>query len=75
MIPNTVESIRKLVKKFGEKDNLRVCYETGPTGYALYRHFLSLGIECEVIAPSLIPKKPGDRIKTDRRDSINLASC
>jgi transposase len=55
MIPNTVESIRKLVNKLGEKDNLRVCYEAGPTGYGLYRLFLSLGIECEVIAPSLIP--------------------
>ena len=73
MIPNTVESIRKLVKKLGEKENLRVCYEAGPTGYGLYRLFLSLGIRCEVIAPSLIPKKPGERIKTDRRDSIKLA--
>lgn len=73
MIPNTPESIRKLVKKLGEKENLRVCYEAGPTGYGLYRVFLSLGIECEVIAPSLIPKKPGERIKTDRRDSIKLA--
>jgi transposase len=73
MIPNTPESIRKLVKKLGEKENLRVCYEAGPTGYGLFRLFLSLGIECEVIAPSLIPKKPGERIKTDRRDSIKLA--
>jgi transposase len=73
MIPNTAESIRKLVKKLGEKENLRVCYEAGPTGYGLYRVFLSIGIECEVIAPSLIPKKPGERIKTDRRDSIKLA--
>src|SRR4051794_7938548 len=73
MIPNTLESIRKLVKKLGEKENLRVCYEAGPTGYGLYRLFLSLEIECEVIAPSLIPKKPGERIKIDRRDSIKLA--
>lgn len=73
MITNTPESVRKLVKKLGEKENLRVCYEAGPTGYGLYRLFLILGIECEVIAPSLIPKKPGERIKTDRRDSINLA--
>lgn len=50
-----------------------MCYEAGPTGYGLYRFFLSQGIECEVIAPSLIPKKPGERIKTDRRDSIKLA--
>jgi transposase len=73
MISNTPESVRKLVNKLGEKDDLRVCYEAGPTGYELYRLFLSLGIECEVIAPSLIPKKPGDRVKTDRRDAINLA--
>jgi transposase len=73
MIPNTVEEIRKLVNKLGEKGNLRVCYEAGPTGCGLYRLFLSLGIECEVIAPSFIPKKPGERIKTDRRDSIKLA--
>jgi transposase len=73
MISNTPESVRKLVNKLGEKDNLRFCYEAGPTGYELYRLFLSLGIECEVIAPSLIPKKPGDRVKTDRRDALNLA--
>jgi transposase len=73
MISNTPESVRKLMKKLGEGKNLRVCYEAGPTGYGLYRLMLSLGIECEVIAPSLIPKKPGERIKTDRRDSIRLA--
>ena len=52
---------------------LRVCYEAGATGYPLYRLFLTMGVECDVIAPSLIPQKPGDRIKTDRRDSIDLA--
>lgn len=73
MIPNTAEAVRKLVKKLGETGQLKVCYEAGPTGYGLYRLFLSLGIECEVIAPSLIPKKPGERVKTDRRDSLRLA--
>lgn len=73
MVPNTAEAIRKLVGKLGEKEKLRICYEAGPTGYGLYRLFLSLGIECDVIAPSLIPKKPGERIKTDRRDSLRLA--
>ncbi|MBY0149502.1 IS110 family transposase [Neobacillus niacini] len=73
MISNTPEAIRKLVRKLGETENLRVCYEAGPTGYGLYRLFLSLGIECEVIAPSLIPRKPGERVKTDRRDSLRLA--
>jgi transposase len=73
MIPHTVESIKKFVKKIGDPKMIRVCYEAGPTGYGLYRLFLSLGIECDVIAPSLIPKRPGERVKTDRRDSIRLA--
>lgn len=73
MIPHTLEAIRKLVEKLGDKNLIKVCYEAGPTGYPLYRFFLSLGIECFVIAPSLIPSKPGERIKTDRRDSIRLA--
>lgn len=73
MIPHTPEAIRKLVKKLGDIQNLRVCYEAGPTGYPLYRQFLAMGIHCDVIAPSLIPQKPGERIKTDKRDSIRLA--
>jgi transposase len=73
MIPNTPEAIRKLVKRLGEASSLRICYEAGPTGYGLYRLFLSMGVDCEVIAPSLIPQKPGERIKTDRRDSLRLA--
>ena len=73
LIPNTPEAIRKLVKKLGNPDVLRMCYEAGPTGYPLYRQLISLGVHCEVIAPSLIPKRAGDRIKTDRRDAIRLA--
>lgn len=73
MIPNTPEEIRKLVKKLGDQENLRVCYEAGPTGYPLFRLFLSMGIHCDVIAPTLIPQKPGDRVKTDKRDAIRLA--
>ena len=73
MIPHTPEAIRKLVKKLGDPDQLQVCYEAGPTGYGLYRLFLSLGIECEVIAPGLIPQKASDRIKTDKRDALRLA--
>jgi transposase len=49
------------------------CYEAGPLGYALQRTLVSLGVECIVIAPSLIPRKPGDRVKTDRRDALKLA--
>ncbi|MRX57078.1 IS110 family transposase [Bacillus idriensis] len=73
MIPHTTEAIKKLVKKLGDTESLRVCYEAGPTGYPLCRLLLSLGVHCDVIAPSLIPQRPGERIKTDRRDSIRLA--
>lgn len=74
MISYTVESIRKLMKKLGESANLQVCYEAGPTGYGLYRLLKSMDIACEVIAPSLIPQKPGNRVKTDKRDALNLAT-
>ncbi len=73
MLPHTPEAIRKLVKKLGDPDTLRVCYEAGPTGYPLYRQLLTMGVHCEVIAPSLIPQRPGERIKTDRRGAIRLA--
>src|SRR5216684_1185629 len=72
IIPNDVASVRKLIQKLGKKD-LKVCYEAGPTGFALYWQLAELGIECDVIAPTLIPKKAGDRIKTDRRDALKLA--
>ena len=75
VIPNRVESIRKLVGKLGPAERLRVCYEAGPTGYALYWQLADLGVACEVIAPSLIPRKPGERVKTDRRDAEKLARC
>jgi transposase len=73
MIPHNPEAIRKLVEKLGDVSQLRMCYEAGPTGYGLLRLLWKLGIQCEVVAPSLIPQKPGDRIKTDRRDALNLA--
>jgi transposase len=68
-----MESIRKLIKKLGPVEKLRVCYETGPTGYVLYWQLAELGVQCEVIAPSLVPVKAGDRVKTDRRDAEKLA--
>jgi transposase len=73
IIPNTPESIKKLMTKLGEPQQLRVCYEAGPTGYGIYRILLTMNIECVVVAPSLIPSKPGDRVKTDRRDALRLA--
>lgn len=75
IIPNRVESVRKLVRKLGPIQLLRVCYEAGPTGYALYWQLTQMGVVCEVIAPSLVPTKAGDRVKTDRRDAEKLARC
>ncbi len=72
-IANRAESIRKLVRKLGAVEQLRVCYEAGPTGYVLYWQLSGLGVACEVIAPTLVPVKAGDRVKTDRRDAERLA--
>jgi transposase len=72
-IANRAESIRKLVKKLGSVEQLRACYEAGPTGYVLYWQLAELGVKCEVIAPTLVPVKAGDRVKTDRRDAEKLA--
>ncbi len=72
-IPNRAEPIRKMVKKLGTVDQLRACYEAGPTGYVLYWQLAELGVECEIIAPTLVPVKAGDRVKTDRRDAERLA--
>ncbi len=73
-IPNREESVRRLVKKLKEGGQWAACYEAGPTGYTLYWQLTKLGIACEVIAPALVPMKPGDRVKTDRRDAERLAS-
>jgi len=72
-IANRSDAVRKLLKKLGTPRELRVCYEAGPTGYALYWQLTQLGVKCEVIAPTLMPLKPGDRVKTDRRDAERLA--
>lgn len=73
IIPNRAESIRKLVKKLEPAEHLRACYEAGPTGYVVYWQLTALGVRCEVIAPTLVPVKAGDRVKTDRRDALKLA--
>src|SRR5207244_3443320 len=73
VIPNRPESLRKLVKKLGPAEQLRVCYEAGPTGYVVYWQLTALGVSCEVVAPTLVPTKAGDRVKTDRRDAMKLA--
>jgi len=73
-VPNTADSVVKLVKRLRKEGaKLSFCYEAGPCGYGLHRQLLDLGQDCQVVAPSLIPRKPGDRVKTDRRDSLNLA--
>ena len=72
-IANRAEAIRKLVQKLGPAEHLRACYEAGPTGYVLYWQLAELGVACEVIAPTLVPRKAGDRVKTDRRDAERLA--
>ena len=73
--PNRPEAVRKFIEKLGGPKGLKVCYEAGPTGYALYWQLTKMNVECEVVAPSLIPKKSGERIKTDRRDAEKLAQC
>jgi transposase len=74
-IANRAESIRKLVKKLGPVEDLRACYEAGPTGYVLYWQLSELGVQCAVIAPTLVPVKAGNLVKTDRRDAEKLARC
>ena len=72
--PTTEAATRKLVGKLAAKyGRLTFCYEAGPTGYGLYRLITSLGHECQVAAPSLTPKMPGDHVKTNRRDAVSLA--
>ena len=73
-IANSPEAMQKLVKQLRKGDaGLSFCYEAGPCGSGLHRQLTELGWDCQVVAPSLIPKKAGDRVKTDRRDSLSLA--
>jgi transposase len=73
-IPNKTQEISKLVKKLSPHGEVvSFCYEAGPCGYGIYRQITDLGHECMVVAPSLIPQRAGDRVKTDRRDCKSLA--
>jgi len=73
-IPNDWVRLRKALKMLLRSgETLRVCYEAGPTGFGLCRRLREAGIDCIVVAPSLVPGKPGDRVKTDRRDARKLA--
>ena len=73
-IPNDPSAIRTLMTRLGGPHvELHVAYEAGPTGYALHRQLTNMDIPCMVVAPSLIPKQPGNKVKTDRRDALKLA--
>ena len=73
-VPHRPDHVRKLVDKLGAVGGkLHFCYEAGPCGYGLHRQLVELGHDCTVVAPSLIPVKAGDRVKTDRRDAVMLA--
>jgi transposase len=72
-IAHTPAALRKLIKEIGPASSLAFCYEAGPTGYETHRWIESMGASCTVIAPSLMPKRPSDHVKTDRRDAEQLA--
>jgi transposase len=75
-IANTPKKVEQLIAKLGEAYDgglLLFCYEAGPCGYVLYRQLIASGHDCQVVAPSRIPKAAGERIKTDRRDALKLA--
>jgi len=73
-VANTPAAVEGLIRKLaGRYGKLHICYEAGPTGYRLYRQIEALGHACLVVAPGLIPKRPGERVKTNRRDAVTLA--
>ena len=71
-LPNEPRHLRRLVTRLKREGPVVTCYEAGPAGYDLYRQITAVGVPCQVIAPALTPRKPGDRIKTDRRDAAKL---
>jgi transposase len=72
-VANDPGAVRKLVNQLSRGARLVAAYEAGPTGYTLHRQLTSLGVECQVVAPSLVPRRAGDRVKTDSRDALALA--
>jgi len=71
-LENSERAIRRFARRLGDPGKLAVCYEAGPCGYDLYRLLTSIDVACDIIAPSLTPVRPGDRVKTDRRDAVKL---
>jgi transposase len=73
-VENSPLPIERTIKKLADRyERVHVCFEAGPTGYGLYRQIQALGHNCMVVAPALIPKRAGERIKTNRRDAVTLA--
>jgi transposase len=73
-LPNTGRALRRLIERLGGRGGLAVCYEAGPCGYEPYRLLTRIGVACDVIAPSLVPVRPGDRVKTDRATRASFAA-
>lgn len=71
-IPNDPQHVRRLFTRLMREGTVRACYEAGVSGYDLYRRLTALGVACDVIAPALTPRRPGQRVKTDRRDAAKL---
>jgi transposase len=71
-IPNEPRHIERLFHRLKREGEVVACYEAGVSGYDLYRHITALGVKCDVVAPALTPRRPGERIKTDRRDAAKL---
>ena len=69
-LPYDEEAVERVLRRW---PGVRCCYEAGPTGFGLYRHLVERGIDCAVVAPGLVPRRPGDRVKTDSRDARKLA--
>ena len=74
-VTHDVNKLLKVLAKVGTIEQLHIVYEAGPTGFGLLRALTARGYSCEIIAPSQIPRRPGDRVKTDTRDSVQLAEC
>jgi transposase len=73
-IDSAPAAVERMIRKLADRyKRLHFCYEAGPTGYGLYRQVRALGHDCIVVAPSLVPKRPGERVKTNRRDAVTLA--
>jgi transposase len=74
-VAHDVGKLLKVLAKIGSSEDLHIVYEAGPTGFGLQRALTARGYVCDIIAPSQIPRRPGDRVKTDGRDSVKLAEC